>query len=615
MRPWFSLCCLGLLLAAPGPAGAVPPADTAQVRRWSRQARQELFSRNDSALRRSRRIIGAARQLAFPEGLAQGYLLLGSALRNKSAFDSSLYYGQQALTLFERQADAGGQAAAYNLMAQTYKRLGDAQAVPVLTRRALRLAHQAAAAARRSGQYSELSRAFLTQGIVYRDLNQLDSARQCYLRAMNVEQRHRPQPSFLPVCYANYGQFLMDSGADLAEAIRYFQRAIPLYEQQNNRNGLEHAYRNLSWAYRQQQRPGPAIEAAERSLALGRASGDPHRLCNSLQAAYLAYRAAGRYQRAVELLEEWKKRQDALVSVDITRAVASVEAAYAAEKKEAQIAHLAEANASQRRQLWGLGAGAGLLLLLLGVSGWQQRVIRRTNGRLRATNDTISAQHQRISEQAARLTVLMKELHHRVKNNLAIVSSLLRLQSNRLTDAGAVRAVREGQQRVEAMALIHQRLYQTDHLGSVDMHAYVHDLAGGLLAAYGHTPAQFELTVDVRHPHLDVDWAVPLGLILNELLTNAFKYAYADAERPALRVYFGPDAAGDLVLEVQDNGPGLPPAAGVATRSFGRRLVASLAEQLGGQLEQYNHHGACYRLRLPSVPAAVHPEALQAVPA
>lgn len=599
MRPWYLLACWAALTALlpSRPARATTPADTAQLRRWSRLALRQLSSSTDSALSTSRQLVRTARRLRQPEALARGYVLLGSALRNKSEFDSSLYYGQQALTLFARLHRPAGAASAYNLMAQTYKRLGDGQPVRLLTRKGLRLAQLAEQMARRAPSYSELSRAYLSQGIIYRDLKQLDSAKTCYLRAMDVELHHHPQPSYLPVCYANYGQLLMDSGADLTEAASYMRRAIPLYLAQGNRNGLEHAYRNLSWAYRRQHRYPAALAAAASSLHLGRAIGDPHRLCNSLQAAYLANRAAGRYEQAVTLLDEWKHRQDSLVSVDVTQAVAKVDAAYAAGQKDARIARLAEANAQQRRQLWGVGLGAGLLALLLLLSAWQYRIIRRTNARLQATNRTISEQHQRLEEQAGRLTVLMKELHHRVKNNLAIVSSLLRLQSSRLQDAGAVAAVRAGQQRVEAMSLIHQRLYQTDNVGSVDMRAYIHDLVEGLLAAYGIERTALDLTVDVQHPLVDVDLAVPLGLLLNELLTNAFKHAFGDVAQPALRVYFGPAADG-LVLEVQDNGPGMPPRPTVGSRSFGQRLILSLAEQLNGQLEQHNRGGAYFRLRL-----------------
>ena len=126
------------------------------------------------------------------------------------------------------------------------------------------------------------------------------------------------------------------------------------------------------------------------------------------------------------------------------------------------------------------------------------------------------------------------------------------------------------------------------------------------MTAYGYHPDAFDLRIEVEQTSLDVDLAVPLGLILNELLTNAFKYAYHEVARPLLRIRLldrpaAPD--GGLLLEVQDNGPGLTPASSTEPRartSFGQRLIASLSEQVGGEMELRSEHGTCYRLHIPA---------------
>lgn len=602
------LRCLFLLLlsgwALPSAAGpAAPgPADTARLRAWCLRTEFLLLADNARAETESRAIIEAARRQGFGWGEAQGYWLLASALRSNSQFDSSLYYAQRALTLFAAQRRPDGRAAVYTLLAQNYKRMGDAQHVQLLTRTALRWATQACQVAQQAGSLRELSRARIVQGIIYRDLGRLDSAKACYLVSIALEQQHDFQPSSLPVAYADYGQALMDADKNFDLAIAYFRRALPLYRRQANRNGQEHAYRNLSWAYRQQHRHPQALAAADSALALGRAIGDPHRLSNSLQAAYLANRDAGRLGPALKLLEEQRKVEQGLVSADIARAVETVAARYKADQLQTQITRLDQDNARRTRQL---GILAGVLLVLgalLGVTIWQYRLIRRAHAQLQATNATIQVNNRRITEQASRLTMLMQELHHRVKNNLAIVSGLLRLQANRLGDASAVQAVRESQQRVEAMSLIHQRLYQTDAVTTVNMQHYVTDLADSLRTAYGHQQDQFDLELAIQQPLLDVNLAVPLGLLLNELLTNAFKHAYAEVARPGLRIYLGPAPGGTgLLVEVQDNGPGLRPGQWLEpSRSFGKRLIASLSEQLGGEMEiAPDVPGTCFRLRLP----------------
>ena len=449
-----------------------------------------------------------------------------------------------------------------------------------------------------------LARAYLLQGIVYRDLRRYPAARACYRRGIALARRWPGQPSPLPVGYANLGQLLMDADGNLPAALGYFRRALPLYRSEGNRNGLEHAYRNLSWAYRRQGRPTLALATADTSLALARALADPHRLANALQTAYLAAKAAGRLPQALALLEEFKASTDALTTADIAQAVAARQATYELARQQARIAALGRANARQRQLLGGLTAGAALLLALLTVAGGQYRTIRRTNARLRATNQTVERNHHQLAQQADQLATLLREVHHRVKNNLAVVAGLLRLQARRLPDPAAARAVRESQQRVEALSLVHQSLYLTDDVTAVDMPRYVADLVQSLAAAYNLPPAAFDLTLAVAPLHLDADRAGPLGLLLNELLTNAFKYALGrpGTGRPALRVALGPAPGGGLLLDVQDNGPGFDAAAAGRGTSFGHRLVAALAGQLNAELTLDATGGTHYRLLLP--PAA-----------
>ena len=604
-----ALACPAQPAFSQAPTAPARPAalDTAQIRTQLEAARQLLTRHNDSAAMRSRQLLRYSQRLRFGYGLAQSQLLLGMALRNKSEFDSSFYYGRRAQALFEAQHRPDGVSAVYNLNAQTYKRLGDTEHVTLLTRKGLQQAGLALAAARRGPYPAAMVAALLSQGIIYRDLQQPDSARACYRQAIELEKAQHPTPSALGVAYANYGQLLMDFYKDLPGSIRLFRRALVLHRRQHNLNGLEHAYRQLSWAYRGQKNYPAALATADTCLALGRAIGDPHRLSNSLEASYYAYRDAGRLSQAIKLMEEWKNLLNDLNRLDKTQAVARIEAGYKSEKQQARISGLAQENARKQRQLWRLGAGLALLAGLLGLSGWQYRLIRQTNGRLRTKNATITENNQRIQEQGRRLTLLLRELHHRVKNNLAIVSGLLNLQSGSLADPAAARAVREGRQRVEAMGLIHQRLYQTADVMTVDMAPYLTNLVESLLVAYGFEEEYFDLVLELDLPALDVDRAVPLGLIINELVTNALKYAYAHMTRPLLRILLTSDGpAGSLRLEVEDNGPGIDAAQWQAPdSSFGKQLILALSEQMGGQVTMRNQPGAFFQLLVPAGGVAI----------
>jgi two-component sensor histidine kinase len=191
-----------------------------------------------------------------------------------------------------------------------------------------------------------------------------------------------------------------------------------------------------------------------------------------------------------------------------------------------------------------------------------------------------------ITHQSKQLETTMKELHHRVKNNLQIVTSLLNLQTYRLNDDEAIAAIRESQQRMHAMSLIHQRLYKTDLSAFVNMKEYLTELSESLLSSYGYDRDGFDLRVSVQDELLDVDKVLLLGLIVNEIVTNAFKYAYKDTANPSLHIdYTGQEE--HIVLSITDNGKDWD---GAKWReedasfgkggSFGKQLVTTLCGQL-----------------------------------
>jgi two-component sensor histidine kinase len=163
----------------------------------------------------------------------------------------------------------------------------------------------------------------------------------------------------------------------------------------------------------------------------------------------------------------------------------------------------------------------------------------------------------------------------------------LSLQLNRLEDQQAVKAFQEGQRRIEAIALIHQRLYQSEELTAIDMGQFVEELTLNTMIAYGYQPGSVRLHIRSDVEVLDIDMAVPFSLIVNEILTNAFKYAIPNVPDPTLTIALLKQEG--LLLEVADNGPGINLAHWHSpTSSFGKRLIKGLSDQLGGTLTVEN---------------------------
>jgi len=199
--------------------------------------------------------------------------------------------------------------------------------------------------------------------------------------------------------------------------------------------------------------------------------------------------------------------------------------------------------------------------------------------------------------------VLLQEVHHRVKNNLQIITSLLDLQSDYIHEEGSRRFIRESQNRIRSMALVHEQLYKSGDLSSIDFASYVDELANSLFLASAVDQQKIGLLMDVRHIELDMDRAIPCGLIINELVSNAIKYAFPEGRSGRIAVTCLNAGEGVVLLEVSDNGVGLP--AGLdfrRTDTMGLQIVNLLTKQLQGSIEHRADGGASFTITFPGDP-------------
>ena len=274
---------------------------------------------------------------------------------------------------------------------------------------------------------------------------------------------------------------------------------------------------------------------------------------------------------------------DAEVRYDVGRRTRQAEAA----RSRAQIAELRVG----RQRAWLAGGAAALALLAaLAAALWRTARLRRRANRLLAERAAEVERGRAEAERALARTehllgereVLLREVHHRVKNNLQVVASLVNLQGDAVADEEARAALRQMRARVDAMALVHRRLYGGDDLRTVDAADYLGDLAGLLEGTYAR--ADVDLAADLDPVALDADTAVPLGLAAAELVANAFEHGVPTGGHVRLSLVGRP--GGRLVLAVEDSGPGLPPGlAAPPDGSLGLQLASDLALQLGGRLE------------------------------
>lgn len=211
-----------------------------------------------------------------------------------------------------------------------------------------------------------------------------------------------------------------------------------------------------------------------------------------------------------------------------------------------------------------------------------------------------SAADERIRASLREKEALLREIHHRVKNNLQVVSSLLGLQSRGVADPQTRRMFEESQNRIHSMALLHESLYESGDLSQVDFPAYIRQLVAHLLRSYGVGGERIQLDTDLDDLRLTLDAAVPCGLVINELVSNSLKYAFPGGRAGRIHIELKGLSDGRAKLVVADDGVGLPVGIDLEkTRSLGLRLVRTLAQQLGAKVEVKPAPGTTLELTFP----------------
>jgi two-component sensor histidine kinase len=220
-----------------------------------------------------------------------------------------------------------------------------------------------------------------------------------------------------------------------------------------------------------------------------------------------------------------------------------------------------------------------------------RRSVDKKDAVLSRKNQELIVQNEEIIKQNEQQEILLKEIHHRVKNNLQVISSLISLQTHTVDDDSALSVLHESKRRIEAIALIHQKLYQDKRVNKVDFKSYLEDLLSSQAREL------ISLKTDLTCPddiELDLDIALPLGLILSELISNSIKHAYNDVEVPSISIVVN-GTEPNYEITLKDNGVGLPIGFNFESNdSLGMEIIDALIGQINAKIVSFNQDGACF---------------------
>jgi two-component sensor histidine kinase len=377
----------------------------------------------------------------------------------------------------------------------------------------------------------------------------------------------------------------------LDHAYDYVSKAIILAEKHHQPFSLTYSYTWLSQIYAKRGDREKAIALMQKVLAITREMKYSFREMEANLYFHNIQKQFGNYEAALDSYARYSHLRDSLRVLENVRQVGELQVRYEAEKKDKQISALGKKNMELSRQTALVWSALTIFVLLLAVMIYQLNLISRKN-------DSLAERNAMIHAQAEKMQILMNELHHRVKNNLQIVSNLLSLQASRVSDEDSRNVIRAGQQRIEAMSLIHRSLYNYEEVNRVNMKEYLSELIDSIMQSFGMGQDKIRLSIVCDIPELDIDVAMPLGLIINEWVTNAFKHAFVDQESPALSLMLNMED--DLRVEIRDNGRGMDMKMWERPKgSFGVKLVKVLVRQLNGTCRVYSENGTIFELTVP----------------
>ena len=311
-----------------------------------------------------------------------------------------------------------------------------------------------------------------------------------------------------------------------------------------------------------------------------------------------AFYASGEVNRADGLLDDYEFKKDSLYTAQYIGQGREMSENYKLEKFERQIKEQELKLSNTTYQRYGMLIGIVVLLTILIILYFHFRGKDKLAHRVALQNAEISVQNEILKQANKQNELLLREIHHRVKNNLQIINSLLSLQSRKTSSQEVAAMMKESSSRINSIALIHTKLYQQQSLSRLSIQDYIEQLGAHLLSVYNVAKKNVQVHVEANDVSLDIDTAIPLGLILTELMTNSLKYAFVDRENGDIYVQLKHEGEKDYELIFKDNGVGIPEDKLKQTHeTLGFRLIHSLTRQLAGIIQYTFAEFSMYSIR------------------
>nr|WP_089806069.1 histidine kinase dimerization/phosphoacceptor domain -containing protein [Chitinophaga sp. YR627] len=522
------------------------------------------------------------------ERISNVYYLLSVVNRYRGAYEKSLLYVTKCIESTTLNHDTADISLFYGELALVHDELGNTEESIYWYRRSLQ---------KRLEEKIERGVVFKTAGFIISQLIKLNRSRDALALMDSLVRGGPPETLYEKAVVAQNYAYCYDAMKQYTLAEQYFlDMAGYLKGFSFDREVIILSNRDLGRFYLQRKQ----FEKAHIYLDKVLSERWQIRLADQrelFQMLFVADSALGNYTAAIRDLRKYGSINDSLYNERKSRQIEELTIQYETEKKEQNIRLLEKEKRLQQNELvkehntrrWIMGA-TFLLIVIIGLLLNYSRLKTRTNRALQVQQKVIEKKNDSLQHLVEEKEWLVKEIHHRVKNNFHMVMGLLHTQAAYLHGEEARQAITESQQRIQAMSLVHQRLYQSENLSAINMVDYIHELIDCLKDSF-HTGRTIQFNLQIDPINLNVTSCIPIGLILNEAVTNAIKHAFPDKEG-RIDISLKRMNQDHFLLIVRDNGIGLPATFdGKKQASMGMKLMQGLSDDLDGTFQVNNNNG------------------------
>lgn len=524
-------------------------------------------------------------------GQSNTYLNLGNTYKNIGNYEKAMSHYIQAISLLELygEPDLLLKASIYNNMGSLYSMQSKGDESLKFYNKALELYKLTEDQHGYAGVCLNMGAQLVKKGKRKQGLDYLNQAYEI--------QQQLSDPSGVAKTLTNIGNVHFEYG-DYTKAINHYEMAMLQHRSLGNKTEMARLFNNMGSCFTMLDSNLQAFSHYQKGLSIAtqiKARGLQAQFFENI--AYLE-ESSGNYRQAFNWFYSYDSLSSILLNESNNRQINELRVQYDLLKQENHTRLLESEKQDQEltitKQKSKIRLFVFILILTISIGvgsfiGYRQK--RKANRLLRVQKEVI-AQKEKEKE------LLLKELNHRVKNNLQIISSMLSLQSFELEDESALSALRAGQNRIEALSLIHQKLYQTEIVTHVDMPEYIDKLTSYISSSFEPLETKVKVMSNITIKSMEADVAIPIGLIINELVSNSYKHAFHNIEEPTIHIALEENSE-MYNLRLNDNGCGFNPKSEVQESSFGLNLIRSLAKQIKGDWSMSSNSGFSISLQFP----------------